>query len=312
MDDPRKRQAAGQRSDGGEKRRTGPTQWRAPRRGENRDTSGGLIEAGEAGIWATCARGREGKCTVELQDIFAEYAEKLYGSLVDDETPKQGNGDDDDEEDIEAEIKREVADMRKPTKRALFHPIKIDSPCVLFFKTRQPIEPVSFVRRICSDAIESSSLKRSRWVQRLTPMTSMGKATEKGLDEVAQTVLAPHFHARCDSPKKFAIRPTIRNHSTLTRDGVIKQLADVVGPAHQVDLKHYDLMIIVEIYKNICGMSVVGSDFDKLNRYNLAEIYDPTPKVPTAKVPTPKVPAAELVEEPRRDESGGGATKDHE
>ena len=59
-------------------------------------------------------------------------------------------------------------------------------------------------------------------------------------------------------------------------------------------------------------MSVVGSDFDKLNRYNLAEIYDPTPKVPTAKVPTPKVPAAELVEEPRRDESGGGATKDHE
>ena len=48
---------------------------------------------------------------------------------MDDETPKQGNGDDDDEEDIEAEIKREVADMRKPTKRALFHPIKIDSPC---------------------------------------------------------------------------------------------------------------------------------------------------------------------------------------
>ncbi len=35
----------------------------------------------------------------------------------------------------------------------------------------------------------------------------------------------------------------------MTRDGVIKQLADAVGPAHKVDLKHYDLLILVEIYK---------------------------------------------------------------
>ncbi len=30
--------------------------------------------------------------------------------------------------------------------------------------------------------------------------------------------------------------------------------------------------------QNVCGMSVVGSDYDLLKRYNLAEIYDPTPK----------------------------------
>ena len=30
--------------------------------------------------------------------------------------------------------------------------------------------------------------------------------------------------------------------------------------------------------KNIVGMSVVGSDYDELKQYNLAEIYDPTPK----------------------------------
>ena len=48
---------------------------------------------------------------------------------------------------------------------------------------------------------------------------------------------------------KFAIRTTIRNHSTLTRDGVIKQVADAVGQSHTVDLKHYDLLILVEIYK---------------------------------------------------------------
>ena len=29
--------------------------------------------------------------------------------------------------------------------------------------------------------------------------------------------------------------------------------------------------------QNMCGMSVVGSDYEELKRYNLAEIYDPTP-----------------------------------
>lgn len=72
---------------------------------------------------------------------------------------------------------------------------------------------------------------------------------------------------------QFAIRPNIRNHSILTRDAVIKQVAQMVGPGHKVDLKAYDLLILVEVYKNICGMSVVGSDFDTtMRRYNLEEL----------------------------------------
>ena len=97
---------------------------------------------------------------------------------------------------------------------------------------------------------------------------------------------------------QFAIRPTIRNHATLTRDEVIKQVANAVGGRHSVDLINYDLCILIDIYKvrftpdvfpgenlrhlrvanvrekqNICGMSVVGNDYEKLKRYNLAEIY---------------------------------------
>jgi tRNA acetyltransferase TAN1 len=30
--------------------------------------------------------------------------------------------------------------------------------------------------------------------------------------------------------------------------------------------------------QNLMGMSVVESDYDKLKRYNLAEIYDPSPR----------------------------------
>ena len=78
----------------------------------------------------------------------------------------------------------------------------IDVYQVTFFKTQPPIEPVSFVHRICSDAIQDPDRKRSRWTRRLTPMTMMGKATEKGLEEVTKAVLGPHFHAEGVAPKK--------------------------------------------------------------------------------------------------------------
>lgn len=43
----------------------------------------------------------------------------------------------------------------------------------------------------------------------------------------------------------------------MKRDDVIKQVAAIVGDKHQVDLKHYDLLILVEIYqvssRGVCG-----------------------------------------------------------
>lgn len=81
---------------------------------------------------------------------------------------------------------------------------------------------------------------------------------------------------------------------------VIKTIADVVGKEHPVDLTTYDLVILVTVLQvwfmsehcltslhsltqthflqNVIGISVVGSDYDQLKRYNLAEIYAPTPK----------------------------------
>lgn len=59
----------------------------------------------------------------------------------------------------------------------------------------------------------------------------------------------------------------------LTRDSIIKLVAQAVGPGHKVDLRQFDLLILVEVYKNMCGMSVVGGDFDTtMRRYNLDEL----------------------------------------
>ncbi|KAF2702690.1 hypothetical protein K504DRAFT_393959 [Pleomassaria siparia CBS 279.74] len=256
------------RSDGGNKRAKGKRQWSMPRRDS---AEARAIQPGDVGIWVTCAMKKEAKSVADLRDLFQEYATKMY--QVDQAAGTAETGDsDDDQGDIEAEIKKELDGIRKPTVKPLFTSVKLDTQCLIFFKTRLPVEPVAFVQRICQDAANGVKQTHCRFVKRLTPITAVDKATDRGLDEVAKQVLAPHFHGPDHVGKKFAIRVSIRNNKEFTRDQIIKTVAAAVGPGHKVDLSGYDLLILVEIYKNVLGMSVVGSDFEQLKRYNLAEL----------------------------------------
>ncbi|AEO67740.1 uncharacterized protein THITE_2116714, partial [Thermothielavioides terrestris NRRL 8126] len=103
-------------------------------------------------------------------------------------------------EDIEAAIRKEVAALTsKPSDAAagnVMRPVKMNVDCLLFVKTPPAVDPVAFVRRICEDARacnELPGLMRCRYVNRLTPVTAMGRATEQGLVEVARKVLASTF-----------------------------------------------------------------------------------------------------------------------
>ena len=69
----------------------------------------------------------------------------------------------------------------------------LDIECVLFFKTQPPIDPVDFVHRICEEIISSPGIRKMKYVNRLTPVTLIDKATEKGLEEVGKSVLGNHL-----------------------------------------------------------------------------------------------------------------------
>lgn len=86
----------------------------------------------------------------------------------------------------------------KDTSTKPFVPVRLDLACVLFFKTRPPVVPVDFVHKICEDAQSGSGHRRSKYLNRLTPMTLMGRATEKGLEDVARIVLAKHFDLKIE------------------------------------------------------------------------------------------------------------------
>ncbi|OGM41395.1 THUMP domain protein [Aspergillus bombycis] len=217
------------------------------------------------------------------------------------ETPDAGGqgGDSgsEDEDDIEAQIRKEVEGLKPSSaKPRQFQAIRLDIPCgssMLLalskdYATRTKTDPVSFIRfdksidpeklvhQICVDAHANPSRKRSRYIQRMTPVKSIRKTLSVDLEAFAGEILKPHFHSG-GGPKKFAIRPAIRRNQKFDRDSLIKTVASVVGPEHSVDLENYDLIILVDIIQNVIGMSVAGSDYEKLKRYNLAELYKPAP-----------------------------------
>lgn len=145
-----------------------------------------------------------------------QYAEKMYG--IKDETDAVPEDSDDD--DIEAAIQKEVAALNANGKSGnesrTFTPMKMNVDCLLFFKTKKPIEPVEFVRRICADAKNSTdpTQLKCRYVNRLTPVTVIGKASESGLLEVARKALAPHFKISSVQPPAAGIAQGKEEEST--------------------------------------------------------------------------------------------------
>lgn len=246
------------------------------------DTQNSLsIEPGDAGIWATCARSKEGKSTIDLRDLFEDYQAKLYPhtSLNDEDAKDIPDAKGEKAEDIEASISAEVSALKSShnpnpgDQKPLIQSIKIDTQCVLFFKTTPPIDPVAFVQRICQDKATGTPQQGCRFVKRLTPMMRMGKATEEGLKGVSKEVLNEQTMGPRDQGVKYAIRPTLREHNVMKRDGIIEQVAGAVGGGYVVDLKQPDVVILVEVYRNVLGLGVVGGkEFERLKRFNLAEI----------------------------------------
>ncbi|KAJ4348337.1 uncharacterized protein N0V89_009711 [Didymosphaeria variabile] len=267
---PKKRKAGPEQRDGGNRKRSkGKQKWTMP----GAEARG--IQPGDVGIWVTCAMNKEAPSVADLRNLFEKYASQLY---KDASTAEAAEGEESgaSDVDIESEIKKEVEGIRKPKVEPLFKNVKLSGQCLIFFKTRSPVEPVSFLHKICQDTADGVEHQRCRFVKRLTPLSAIGKVAGSGLKDIATQVLAPHFHAPEQSGKKFAIRVNIRNNKQISRDEIIQQVASLVGKGHKVDLSGYDLLILVEVYQSLVGMSVVGSDYDSLKKYNLAELRDNT------------------------------------
>lgn len=233
----------------------------------------GIIDPNTSGVYATCNRGKEQQCRKELMNLLTEKIEEYFDL---------SKAEDEDKEDpqslsIEDQIQQELAEMKetKVSKKGMLQPIELGCECLVFIKTRKPIDPEVLVERVCQESFDTK-VKTTRYTQKLTPVTFSVSPTVDEIRKLAKLVLAPHFHQEAgQKPFKFAIQVSKRNFNVLPKHEIIQTIAECVGRdhGHQVDLKDYDKLIMVECYKSNIGMGV-ANNYLKYSKFNLQQIYE--------------------------------------
>jgi tRNA acetyltransferase TAN1 len=73
------------------------------------------------------------------------------------------------------------------------------------------IDPVSLVHRLCTEAQAHPDTKNSRWIKRMTPVSTLRKTLSVDLEAFAKEILKPHFHSG-GPPKKVCPFAAVASH----------------------------------------------------------------------------------------------------
>ncbi|KAH9929986.1 uncharacterized protein B0H18DRAFT_1209503 [Fomitopsis serialis] len=241
------------------------------------------------GVWVTCIKGREKQTVGELYDLFDSLASELWQE----EGAKAGNGETDsdnggdDEEELEKQIAKEVASMKRPRKEQRFVNCQTNTPCVVFISCKPPVDPVQMVVKHVQNVVDagvtqtryvlfcirtpSSFVMLSRYTQRLTPVSGTCVANLSEVQSLCKRIVVPFFEDDPEKIYRYKIELRMRNHNTMSRSTLIEGLAKCIPERHQVNLDNAEAFILVEVFKSICGLSVV-KDYYSLHKFNVMEI----------------------------------------
>ncbi|SAM01787.1 hypothetical protein [Absidia glauca] len=226
------------------------------------------IQPNMQGILVMCTRARENRAVKEAIDLFNQYADQLYPNTND--APQD---DSDEPEDLEASIAKELAELKdtKKDKMERFTSISTATDCSKLEsnETGPGIEPSKFVHDLLVD-MAAKQIKKTRYLSRFLPVQQTCMANLPEMQRVAKLVIHPQFNEP-NEDGTFGVVPRLRNCTKLDRMEVIKTFAASVGEGHEVNLEDPDLVILVDVTRTVCSMSVV-KDFGKLRKYNLESL----------------------------------------
>lgn len=216
----------------------------------------------------TCIRGKERQAVGELYDLFEQLAAEMWPSESGAAAAEASDDDEDEEEDIEKQIAKEMSGMKRPKKETRFASCQTNTSCFVAISCKPPVDPVQLVTRYIADVVESG-VTRTRAVQRLTPVSATCITNLQEITTLCTKLLAPFLEDGKTFRYKIELR--MRNHNTLTRPKIIEEVAKCVPETCKVDLEDPEVFILMEIFKSVCGISVVR-DYYRLQKFNVMEI----------------------------------------
>ncbi|OCB91693.1 hypothetical protein A7U60_g1045 [Sanghuangporus baumii] len=221
------------------------------------------------GVWLTCVKGKERQAIGETYDLFESLTDELWptdSDANDDEDSKQADG----QEDLEKAISREIEIIKRPRKDKWFANCQTNTPCLVFISCKPPVDPVALVSTHVK-RVEETGVTHTRSTLRLTPVTNSCDANLSEITSLCKRIAVPVFEKGESGFYRYKIEIRMRNHSTLSREEIIRAIAQCIPERHKVDLQNPELFILVEIFKATCGMSVVR-DYYKYKKFNVVEL----------------------------------------
>ncbi|KAF8589430.1 hypothetical protein K439DRAFT_1612668 [Ramaria rubella] len=252
------------------------------------------------GVWATCDKGREKTAVGELYDIFESIAEELWptGNI---NTLGEDGHDSDLEENLEDQILKEVEGLKKPRIEKRFANCHTSTPCggvehhkVVFISCKPPVDPVKLVTHYF-ETIERTGITRTkqalswclpicllilsaRHALRLAPVSVSCVASTPEILVLAHKTIPPAFLSLPPKPDgsrkyRYKLELAFRNHAKIKKPELIPLLAKCVpaDAGHIVDLEHPEVVIFIQVFKTVCGISVV-QHYERFKRFNIVQV----------------------------------------
>jgi tRNA acetyltransferase TAN1 len=220
---------------------------------------------GMTGILVTCNREREAQCVKEMYDMLGQHFDD---DGIDIDTA--GNEGQELEDALQAEVKRLTS---KKNKKFLSISLGKDVGCLAFIKTLNDSDTVSVVTKI----ISNSTQKCIKSTQRLIPLQAISYANIKDFSKIADKVIKEHAVGRYAPSTTFAIVIESRMNSSMDKRVIVEMVGEMMGGStgYKVDLKKPDLVVMVQVLKNVCGISIIpGYYSDALQRMNVQSVRD--------------------------------------
>lgn len=229
------------------------------------------VAAGMRGIFATCPRGQEDRGSNELLALVEDKVEKLHpnGLMNGCSTPDGYK-----QLDLEAQFEADVKELQgaQHAKKPVAKLVSTGASSFLFVKTHLKVDPVALVDDLMRD-IHEDRVGKTRYVLRMHPASCVCSAT---LDSIVSATLEllSNFERPSSSEATFAVAPRIRFNGSFTSKELIDAVAEAVfgfgksnGLHLKVDLGAPDLTVVLEVFKNVCGVSVV-KNYQRYNRFS--------------------------------------------
>ncbi|XP_006459466.1 hypothetical protein AGABI2DRAFT_218712 [Agaricus bisporus var. bisporus H97] len=220
------------------------------------------------GVWVSCVKGKEKQTVGELYDLFESLADELWPEDISGQEEKTASTSE--ELSLEAQIANEMSSLQKSRREKRFASCQTNTPCVVFLSCKPPVDPVQLVVRHIEN-VQRTGVTQTRHTHRFVPVSGSSVANLPEIKSLCHDIFNKFFETHKNRSFTYKVELRMRNHSTISRSVLIQHIAQCVPAGHTVSLDNPEIFILVEVFKSVCGISIV-QDYYRLQKFNVMEI----------------------------------------